>query len=288
MVNTTDTDARHVTPAEPPAPWFGGKKHLSKHIIERIEATPHECYAEPFVGLGGVFLRRRLKPKSEIINDANGEIANLFRIMRDHGAELARQFDWSLASRNEFARLIRTPPDTLTDIRRAARFAYLQRLSFGGKPATDVTQGQMAPSVHHPSRLTPPRMTRLITAAHERLQDVHIECLDWAEFIPRYDRSFTLFYIDPPYFGHEDDYGRDLFAKSDFVKMADMLKDIEGRFILSINGTPEIREMFDWAHVEEVETRYSANARSTRRVREVLISKERLAVGGGDLFGQTW
>ncbi len=44
--------------AEPLAPWFGGKKHLAKRIIERIDAIPHRCYAEPFVGMGGVFLRR--------------------------------------------------------------------------------------------------------------------------------------------------------------------------------------------------------------------------------------
>ncbi len=266
---------RIVDPAEPVAPWFGGKKHLAKHIIERIEATPHRCYAEPFCGMGGVFLRRTSKPKSEVLNDANGEIVNLFRVCRDHGHELARQFDLCVSSRTVFAQLIATPPESLTDIRRAARFAYIQRLSFGGKPAHLATPGQMAPSVHHPSRLTPARMRRLIMAAHERLQDVHIECLDWKAFIPRYDRKFAMFYLDPPYLGHEADYGRDMFGREDFEAMADMLKRLKGRFILSLNDTPEVRELFGWAQIEAVETRYSANARSTRRAAEVLIT------GGG-------
>jgi len=266
---------RSTAAAEPVAPWFGGKKHLSTRIITRIEATPHTCYGEPFCGMGGVFLRRTSKPKSEILNDANSEIVNLFRVMRDHGAELARQFDLCIASRAEYARLLATPPETLTDIRRAARFAYIQRLSFGGKPAHLATPGQMAPCVHHPSRLTSTRMARLIMAAHERLQDVHIECLDWAAFIARYDRKFTLFYLDAPYMNHEADYGRGLFERQDFAEMADMLRNLKGRFILSLNDTPEVRDLFAWANIEAVETRYSVNAKSTRRAAEVLIS------GGG-------
>ena len=257
--------------AEPVAPWFGGKKLLANRIIQRIKATPHTCYAEPFAGMGGVFLRRTTRPKSEILNDANGEIVNLFRIMRDHGPELARQFDLCITSREEYTRLLATPPEILTDIRRAARFAYIQRLSFGGKPAHLATQGQMAPSVHHPSRLTSTRMDHLIMAAHERLKAVHIECLDWKVFIPRYDRPFTLFYLDPPYWGHETDYGKGLFGREDFAEMADMLRTIRGRFILSINDRPEIRKLFGWARMETVETKYTANAKAVRRAAELLI-----------------
>ncbi len=264
-----------VAPAEPLAPWFGGKKYLAKRIAARIAATPHRCYAEPFAGMGGVFLRRAHRPQSEILNDINGEIVNLFRVARDHPDALEAEFTLCLAAREAFIRLIETPPETLTDIRRAARWTYLQRMSFGGKPAHLATPGQMGPSVHHPARLTGPRMARLIRAAHTRLQGVHVERLDWAAFIPRYDRAFTLFYLDPPYLGHESDYGRGVFAAEDFARLAAMLRAIKGRFILSINDRPEIREMFGWADLEEVETRYSANARANKRAKELLVS------GGG-------
>ena len=261
-----------VEPALPIAPWFGGKKYLAARIAERIEAIPHRCYAEPFVGMGGVLLRRRSRPKSELINDINGDIANLFRIMREHPDELIRQFDWTLSSRAEFRRLCETPVSILTDVQRAARFVYLQRMSFGGKPATDVTQGQMGPSVHHPGKVTIDRIQRLVTAARKRLQGVHVECLEWDAFIRRYDRPFTLFYIDPPYWGHEADYGRGIFAREDFAAMADLLRSLKGRFILSLNDRPEVRETFSGFDFEEVTTRYSANAKSTRRAAELLIS----------------
>ena len=160
----------------------------------------------------------------------------------------------------------------MTDIQRAARFAYLQRLMFGGKPAHLATPGQIGPSTHHPARLTAARIRRLIGAAHERLQDVHIECLDWDVFVRRYDRPRTLFYLDPPYLGHENDYGKGMFSVEDFARMAELLRGIKGRFILSLNDTPEVREKSEGFQIEEVETRYSVNAKATRRAREVLIT----------------
>ena len=148
---------RPTAPAEPLAPWFGGKKYLAKRIIERIEAIPHDCYAEPFCGMGGIFLRRGRRPRSEALNDINGEIINLFRIVREHPDELARHFDLALSSRAEFARLLKTPPEILTDIQRAARFAYLQRLAFGGKPSDAGRAVHAALDRHRPARLTAAR-----------------------------------------------------------------------------------------------------------------------------------
>ena len=249
-----------IAPAEPIAPWLGGKRNLARRLIERIEAVPHDCYAEPFSGMAGVFLRRRRRPGTEALNDINGDIVNLFRIVREHPDELMRQFDWALASRHEFRRLLETPPGILTDVQRAARFAYLQNLRFAGKPAgTSVNFGP-----HYPNRVRSERMRRLIAAAHQRLQGVHVECLDWAVFIERYDRPFTLFYIDPPYWGHEADYGKGLFAPEEFARMADLLRGLKGRFILSLNDRPEVRELFDGFEIAEVKTRYSANAKSAK------------------------
>ncbi len=212
-----DTD-----PAEPLAPWFGGKRYLAQRIIKRIDAVPHACYAEPFSGMGGVFFRRAKKPKSEILNDINGDITNLFRMVREHPDEITRQFRCTLSSRREFARLCAVPPETLTDIQRAARFAFLQRLTFGGKPANHATPGQTGmASPHHPARLTADKMRRLISAAHKRLQGVHIRIPPLASVHhPIRQTPSPLFYIDPPYWGHEHDYGKGLFERQDFTRMA--------------------------------------------------------------------
>ena len=73
-----------VRPAAPVASWLGGKSKLAKTLIARIKRIPHSTYIEPFVGLGGVFLRRTWKPRLEVMNDRNGEIINLFRILQRH------------------------------------------------------------------------------------------------------------------------------------------------------------------------------------------------------------
>jgi hypothetical protein len=99
----------------------------------QINATPHTGYAEAFVGMGGVFLKRTQKPKTEVINDRNGEVANLFRILQRHYPQFMETLKFQITSRREFQRLVACDPSTLTDLERAARFLYLQRLSFGGK-----------------------------------------------------------------------------------------------------------------------------------------------------------
>jgi DNA adenine methylase len=112
---------RQVRPAAPVAPWLGGKKHLHGKIISKIEAIPHRSYIEPFVGMGGVFLRRRWQPRLEVANDLNGEIVNLFRILQRHYPQLMEVMRFQLASRREFERLRQVDPATLTDLERAAR-----------------------------------------------------------------------------------------------------------------------------------------------------------------------
>ena len=162
------------------------------------------------------------------------------------------------------------PPHTLTDIQRAARFAFIQTLSCSGKPF--ATRGQMGVHPLNRAKLTAERMRRLIAGAHRRLQRVHVECLEWQEFMRRYDKPFTLFYIDPPYWGNEQSYGRDLFSREHYARMAEYLATIQGRFILSINDRPELRELFAAFTIDTVTTSNTPNVRATRKATELLIS----------------
>ena len=95
---------------------------------------------------------------------------------------------------------------------------------------------------------------------HSRLAGVVIECLDWSDFIPRYDAQGTLFYLDPPYWGCEDDYGKAMFARADFARLAELLHAVKGRFILSLNDLPEVRQTFAGFDLTEVRTTYTISA----------------------------
>lgn len=126
---------RAVTPTRTPAGYIGGKRNLAARITALIEQIPHQTYAEVFVGMGGIFLRRRQAAPAEVINDFSGDVANLFRILQRHYVAFMDMLRFQLGSRREFERLQASDPATLTDLERAARFLYLQRLAFGRLPA---------------------------------------------------------------------------------------------------------------------------------------------------------
>ena len=261
---------REVEPVKPVAAYLGGKRSLAKRIIARIEAIEHTTYAEPFVGMGGVFLRRRRAARAEVINDRNRDIATFFRILQRHYVPFMDTIRFQITTRSEFERLVRTDPETLTDLERAARFLYLQRTAFGGKPSGrnfGVSPGM-------PARFDITKLGPMLEDLHNRLSGVVIECLPYATFITRYDRPDTLFYLDPPYYGSEGDYGRDLFERDDFARLATLLADLKGRFILSLNDRPEVREMFSGFTIEPVETSYTvaARAKSRGKVGELIVS----------------
>lgn len=262
-------DFTAVQPVHPPAKYIGGKRKLAARLVARIAAVPHRTYAEAFVGMGGVFFRRKSRPKSEVINDRNGEVANLFRILQRHYPQFMDTLRWQLGGRREFERLQASRPSTLTDLERAGRFLYLQKFAFGGKVAgQNFGVDRSAPSRFNLSRIEP-----LLADVYERLTGVVIENLDWPEFVEHYDHPDTLFYLDPPYFGSEGDYGSGMFDRSQFLVMADRLAKVKGRFILSINDVPAIREIFAGFQHDQVELTYSVGGvAKARQAQELIIS----------------
>lgn len=263
------TTLEPVAPCRPPAAWIGGKRLLAPNIVERIASIAHAAYAEPFIGMGGVFFRRPFRARAEFINDVNGELVTLFRILQRHHVEFFQMIRWRLSSRAEFERLAKSDPTTLADLERAARFLYLQRLAFGGK----VAGQNFGISPLESSGFDITRIESQMADLHDRLAGVTIECLPYAAFIERYDRPAVLFYLDPPYFGSEGDYGAGVFSAADFARLAEQLAGIAGKFLLSINDAPEIRRVFAAFRIEEVTTKYSvAGGEHTSAVTELLIT----------------
>lgn len=260
-----------VRPVRPAAPYLGGKRILSSRLVSMIDAIPHHTYVEPFVGMGGVFLRRTRQPRVEVINDISNDVATLYRILQRHYQVFFDTLKWQLSSRAEFDRLMRVDPDTLTDLERAARFLYLQRLAFGGK----VSGRTFGVSRTTAARFNPVKLEETLADLHERLAGVTIERLPYADVIRRYDAAETLFYLDPPYWDCEDDYGAGVFDRADFQRLADQLAEIRGRFVLSINATNGAREVFGRFDVEEVDCTYTVatNHCGGKKVRELIVSR---------------
>lgn len=258
-----------ISPISPAAGYQGGKRNLARRICAMIERTPHDAYAEPFVGMGGIFLRRAVRPKVEVINDISGDVATFFRVLQEHYPYFIDMLRWRVAGRAEFDRLCALPPERLTDLQRAARFLYLQRLAFGGK----VSGRTFGVSHQTSGRFNISKLEPMLADIHERLAGVVIEQLPFERFIDRYDRAGMLFYLDPPYWACETDYGADVFRREDFARLADQLGRARGKFLLSLNDRPEVRECFAAFQIQSIETTYTiAGAAGAKRVGEVLIS----------------
>ena len=232
-----------------------------------IDAIDHSLYAEPFVGMGGIFFRRTRRPTAEAINDISGDVVTLFRILQRHYQSFMEELKWRFASRAEFERLVAIDPETCTDLERAARFLYLQRVAFGGK----VVGRSYGVSYGSPSKFRFSDLEAQLRDVHDRLEPVNIERLPYETFIARYDRPGALFYLDPPYHGNEADYGDGVFSEADFACLSGLLGGIEGRFILSINDTPMIRDVFAEFAIEPIELNYRVSGRVTA-ARELIIS----------------
>ena len=257
-----------VIVARPPAPYMGGKRNLSARLCALIDETPHKSYIEPFVGMGGVFLRRARRPAVEVINDLSGDVANLFRVVRRHYEPFVDELRWLIASRAEFDRQKSVDPNTLTDIERVVRFLYLQRLAFGGK----VVGRNFGVSRAASSNFNLAKLRGELKLLSRRLEPVIIEQLGYADVIRRYDRAGALFYLDPPY-DETTGYGVE-FGRADYLAMAAQLATIAGGFIISINDTPFVREAFAAFRIDEVATTWTLCTKSSgtgARVTELII-----------------
>lgn len=256
-----------VRPVSPVAGYIGGKRNLAKRICAIIDGTPHSSYAEPFVGMGGIFLRRSRRLRAEAINDISGDVVTLFRCLAEHYPYLVDMLRFRVASRAEFDRLLGLDPERLTDLQRAVRFLYVQRLAFGGK----VSGRNFGVDASAPARFDVGKLEPLLADVHDRLQSVVIERLPYADFIRRYDREGALFYLDPPYWACETDYGPGVFSGADFTRLAEQLAGIKGKFLMSLNDNEGVREAFARFIIAPIATTYTIGAKA-RAVGEVLIS----------------
>jgi len=236
---------------------MGGKHRLIPTLLPIIGQVSHDCYCEPFCGGAGVlFAKPPELSKAEVINDADGELTRFFRVLQYHYLPFIDLYRHAIVSRQmfEWEKMKRT--DTLTDLQRAARFYYLQRLAFGGKTGSARNFGY---SLHSRPRLNIDAISSDLSEYHHRLKGVVVECGDFVKCIQRYDAPETLFFIDPPYFEVE---GYDtVFEAERYAELSELLRGIKGKFMLTLNAHDFIRKTFTGFETMPMKTKYSVSGR---------------------------
>ena len=214
--------------------WIGGKKALRDEILARFPLD-YKRYIEVFGGGGWVLFHKPAGRDFEVYNDFNPNLANLYRCVRDHPKELIAELTYVLNSRTDFDFVRKTlhTKTEIPDIKRAAYFYQLIRQSY----ASGLDSFGAQP--HSMWNNFP-----LINQACSRLQKVVIENKDFEKLIKQYDRPESFFYCDPPYYETEDYYEDVGFTTKDHERLANALCSMQGKFLLSYNDCPEIRELY--------------------------------------------
>ena len=250
-----------------PVSWVGSKAAVLP-VLYALFPQNYTRYIEPFGGSGAVLLGKAQPDPFEVYNDYNSNLVNLFRCMRDRPVALIRELGFlTLNSREDFNALrafltqeeIHDPwlkeelalteqmlpaPESAEiqalmrersedhDVRRAASFLKLLRFSYSS------TGDSYACQPYDVSKLF-----GLIRQVSERLSNAVIEHQDFETLIRHYDRPESFFYCDPPYFMSEYVYTCG-FQREDHLRLHDVLASTQGKWLLSYNDCPEIRELY--------------------------------------------
>ncbi len=274
-----------------------GNKSSILHILYAVFPLKYGRFIDVFGGSGSVLLGNPKPPPFEVYNDFDRNLVNLFRCMKERTMATIRELGFcNLNSREDFnaikkffeyetftdeyfgeelflTEIMFPPPEAKElqelrtritqdyDVRRAALFMKLLRYSYSSGCKSFAAQ---------PMDIR--KIFGLIKELERRMSSVIVENQDFEALIKHYDRPDSFFYADPPYFSTEDMYAVG-FNWQDHVRLRDTLQNIKGRFLLSYNDCPEIRELyqgfsiFDFSRVHSMAQRYDAG----KEFKELLI-----------------
>lgn len=252
--------------------YFGGKHYLAKKIIARMPL--HRRYTEVLGGAGHVLLAK--KPVyHEVFNDRYGLLIDLFRTIQSDHERFVRELQWMPYARKIFEDMKSIDPEDcmMNQFERAIWYFCMNWMSYNcmvgrsfgwSKKKSKASARQVA-------------LDNMEKFAN-RLKRVFIECLDFREILEKYDHDEMLFYCDPPYVGNESKFAVG-FTKKDHLELALMLRQIEGKAIVSYADHPFVRRLYHGWNIEAITAvNYSINAaleghrqRTSKRI-ELLIT----------------
>jgi len=217
-----------------------GKKQLAPRLVKLI--PPHKTYVEPFAGSGAVFFE---KPPSdnEVLADADPEIASAYKALSTlTDGELAalKKRDWT-GRRTLYRAMQEATPRS--KVEKLYRFLYLSHFAYGklrGKSYNPNAEGIEARTIDR------------IEKFRDRLRGVTVRSGHYADVVKEFDGKNTLFFLDPPYPGHNVEVGEDRFDEAEFRKILDGIK---GKFLVTYGTRGELDTT--GFHVRKIRTRRS-------------------------------
>ncbi len=239
---------------------YGGKRYLAAKISPLI--PPHRRYVEPFAGAAAIMFAKE-KSEEEILVDVDKDKLNALGILKsfdDGEIKKLAGMDWQ-ASKSLFTSLKESNPSDRMG--RFRRFMYLTWNSFGRRRDSFAFSSPMDVQGYFEKKMPKYR---------DRLKDVRIFEGDWKKAVEKFDAPSTFFYFDPPYIGTSNKRAEH-FKEPSARELADVLKGVKGKFLLSNTDVPEIRDEFSQftVHSVNVPTRVDQVHADSKKVRKELL-----------------
>ncbi len=214
--------------------WPGAKWSIADKIVDLM--PEHKIYLEPFFGSGAIFFSKT-PCNTEILNDLDGEVVNLFKCIRDNPEELSRAVYFTPYSREEYKE---SYDRSGTDIERARQFliranmarAGMQYYSSSWRHAGPVLGATCKQRVSGDWSKIPERILETAT----RLKDAEIESTNALDLIKKYNRQDCLIYVDPPYLlstRRQRYYNVEMTEDHEHKQLIELLKKHSGPVLLS-------------------------------------------------------
>jgi len=234
---------------------IGGKSRTADKLISKFPPREsYNTYVEPFLGAGNVFFRIPYKVETEVINDFDDKIFLIFQGVKNEGEKIEELKPILLLTREEFYKLKESAISWID-------YLILFRSSFFGSGKSFNCIKKIEKTI---------LKTTNFIKIKSRLKDVEIMNSSFEEVVKKYNDSNTFFYLDPPYEGSKD-YSNSVNPQNVY----NVVKTIQGKFMLSYNDSPFIRDLFKEFNIHNIDTIYMLGGKgiNTRRnVNEIYIT----------------
>ena len=232
--------------------YHGSKWRIAPWVISHF--PPHKVYVEPFGGSAAVLIQKE-RAITEIYNDLDAELFNLFKVVRDEAQarELYYLLKWTPHSRLEYDAAFEVSDDPVEQARRSLVKVWFgmhtkglkEKSGFDTRVNKDGYCGRVNSFVKVPD---------LLELYKERLTGVILECVDALKLLDRHDSINTLTYLDPPYVSdtRSGKLYRHEMTNDDHRALAEKSRKLKGMIIIS--GYPSDlydQELYsDWVRVD--------------------------------------
>ena len=223
---------------------MGGKSKLAKRLINEFPKK-YKIYVEPFLGAGNIFFRIPEKAEINIINDLDKDVFTIMKGLQKNAKYINNNINREFISKEEFKELLKKKdPISLIEVNKKSFFSM-------GK-------------TYSPSKTL---IKTDFTNFADKLKDVIILNEPFEKIIKNFDSKETFFYLDPPYSESFKDYKHQVKPQDLF----NSLENIKGKFMLSYDDSPLIRELFKKYNIREVLTSYANTQNINKRDKKELV-----------------